>query len=72
MNKGRHAHYMEKEIHEQPDALRRTLGGRLERRFHTAHLGGIEMSARELLEIRRVKILGCGSAYISRSASARS
>jgi glucosamine--fructose-6-phosphate aminotransferase (isomerizing) len=65
VNKGEHAHYMEKEIHEQPDALRRTLGGRLERRFHTAHLGGIEMSARELLEIRRVKILGCGSAYIS-------
>jgi glucosamine--fructose-6-phosphate aminotransferase (isomerizing) len=65
MNKGDHAHFMEKEIHEQPDAVRRTLGGRLERRFHTAHLGGIEMSARELLEIRRVKILGCGSAYIS-------
>ena len=56
---------MEKEIHEQPDAIRRTLGGRLERRFSTAHLGGVEMSARELLEIRRVKILGCGSAYIS-------
>ena len=65
VNKGEHAHYMEKEIHEQPDALRRTLGGRLERRFQTAHLGGIELSARELLEIRRVKILGCGSAYIS-------
>jgi glucosamine--fructose-6-phosphate aminotransferase (isomerizing) len=65
MSKGDHAHFMEKEIHEQPDAVRRTLGGRLERRFHTAHLGGIEMSARELLEIRRIKILGCGSAYIS-------
>jgi glutamine---fructose-6-phosphate transaminase (isomerizing) len=65
VSKGDHAHYMEKEIHEQPDAVRRTLGGRLERRFHTAHLGGIEMSARELLEIRRVKILGCGSAYLS-------
>ncbi|HTV80492.1 MAG TPA: glutamine--fructose-6-phosphate transaminase (isomerizing) [Steroidobacteraceae bacterium] len=65
LTKGDHAHFMEKEIHEQPDALRRTLGGRLERRFHTAHLGGVEMSARELLEIRRVKILGCGSAYIS-------
>jgi glutamine---fructose-6-phosphate transaminase (isomerizing) len=65
VSKGDHAHYMEKEIHEQTDAVRRTLGGRLERRFHTAHLGGIEMSARELLGIRRVKILGCGSAYIS-------
>ena len=63
--KGAHTHFMEKEIHEQPEAIRRTLGGRLERRFGTAHLGGVEMSARELLEIRRVKILGCGSAYIS-------
>ena len=50
-NKGAHAHFMEKEIHEQPEAIRRTLGGRLERRFSTAHLGGVEMSARELLEI---------------------
>ncbi len=65
LSKGSHAHFMEKEIHEQPEAMRRTLGGRLERRFSTAHLGGVEMSARELLEIRRVKILGCGSAYIS-------
>jgi glucosamine--fructose-6-phosphate aminotransferase (isomerizing) len=56
---------MHKEISEQPDAIRRTLSGRLERRFHTTHLGGLEMAARELLEIRRVKILGCGSAYIA-------
>ena len=65
LSKGNSAHYMHKEIHEQPDAIRRTLSGRLERRFHTAHLGGLEMAARELLEIRRVKILGCGSAYIA-------
>src|SRR6185312_16432085 len=41
------------------------LGGRLERRFQTTHLGGVEMAARELLEIRRVKILGCGSAHLA-------
>ncbi|HYD05420.1 MAG TPA: isomerizing glutamine--fructose-6-phosphate transaminase, partial [Reyranella sp.] len=28
-------------------------------------LGGIELAARELLEIKRVKVLGCGSAYIA-------
>ncbi|HET7131308.1 MAG TPA: glutamine--fructose-6-phosphate transaminase (isomerizing) [Gammaproteobacteria bacterium] len=65
LDKGEHAHYMRKEIAEQPDAVRRTLSGRLERRFQTTHLGGLETSARELLEIRRVKILGCGSAYIA-------
>ena len=56
---------MRKEIAEQPEAIRRTLSGRLDARFQTTHLGGLEMAARELLEIRRVKILGCGSAYIA-------
>src|SRR5882672_793972 len=65
LDKGDYAHYMLKEIGEQPDAVRRTLGGRLEKRFQTTHLGGLETAARELLEIRRVKILGCGSAYIA-------
>jgi glucosamine--fructose-6-phosphate aminotransferase (isomerizing) len=65
LEKGVFAHYMRKEIAEQSEAVRRTLSGRLDRRFQTAHLGGVEMSARELLEIRRVKILGCGSAYIA-------
>jgi glucosamine--fructose-6-phosphate aminotransferase (isomerizing) len=55
--------YMLKEIHEQPDALRRALRGRLEDRFATARLGGINLDARELRNIRRVKFLGCGSAY---------
>ena len=58
-------HYMRKEIAEQPEAIRRTLSGRLDARFQTTHIGGLEMAARELLEIRRVKVLGCGSAYIS-------
>jgi glucosamine--fructose-6-phosphate aminotransferase (isomerizing) len=64
-------HFMAKEIAEQPDAVRRTLGGRLDPRFHTAHLGGIELAARELLEVRRVKILGCGSAFISGTMGAQ-
>ena len=64
-DKSGYTHYMRKEIAEQPDAIRRTLSGRLDARFQTTHLGGVEMAARELLEIRRVKILGCGSAYIA-------
>jgi glutamine---fructose-6-phosphate transaminase (isomerizing) len=65
LSKGNSAHYMHKEIMEQPEAIKRTLSGRLDKRFHTTHLGGLEMAARELLEIKRVKILGCGSAYIA-------
>ncbi len=65
LDKGEYAHFMRKEIIEQPEAIRRTLGGRLEPRFQTTHLGGLELAARELLEVKRVKILGCGSAYIA-------
>jgi glucosamine--fructose-6-phosphate aminotransferase (isomerizing) len=61
--RGAHEHFMIKEIHEQPDAVQRCLRGRLDERFHTAHLGGLNMDAREARDIRRVKILGCGSAY---------
>ena len=55
--------YMRKEIHEQPEAIRRALRGRLDERFATARLGGINLDARELRSIRQVKFLGCGSAY---------
>jgi glucosamine--fructose-6-phosphate aminotransferase (isomerizing) len=65
-----HEHYMHKEIHEQPASVAQTLSGRLERRFATAHLGGLELTAREVLGIRRVKILGCGSAHYAGLAGA--
>jgi glutamine---fructose-6-phosphate transaminase (isomerizing) len=55
--------FMRKEIHEQPEALRRALRGRLDERFATARLGGINLDARQLRSIRQVKFLGCGSAY---------
>ncbi|NYI04356.1 glutamine--fructose-6-phosphate transaminase (isomerizing) [Allostreptomyces psammosilenae] len=60
---GGHPHYLLKEIAEQPATVARTLSGRLDERFATAHLGGLNLGPRELREIRRVKILGCGSAY---------
>ncbi len=60
-----HAHFMHKEIHEQPGVIERVLRGRLDERFNTAHLGGLNLDPREARGIRRVKILGCGSAYYS-------
>jgi glucosamine--fructose-6-phosphate aminotransferase (isomerizing) len=69
-DRGPHAHYMLKEILEQPEACERTLSGRLDARFHTAHLGGLNLGARELLEFRRIKILGCGSAAYAGMAGA--
>ena len=60
---GDHESYMHKEMLEQPETARAVLRGRLDQRFGTAHLGGLDMDARELRAVRRVKILGCGSAY---------
>jgi glucosamine--fructose-6-phosphate aminotransferase (isomerizing) len=51
------------EMLEQPASVERTLRGRLDERFGTAHLGGLGLDARELRAVQRVKILGCGSAY---------
>jgi glutamine---fructose-6-phosphate transaminase (isomerizing) len=59
---GDHAHFLIKEINEQPRAIKRALSGRIDERFDTAHLGGLNLSVREAREIKRVKILGCGSA----------
>jgi glucosamine--fructose-6-phosphate aminotransferase (isomerizing) len=69
-DKGSFSHYMRKEIEDQPEALRRTLSGRLEARFQTTHLGGLTLAARDLLDVRRVRILGCGSAHIAGIAGA--
>jgi glutamine---fructose-6-phosphate transaminase (isomerizing) len=66
-----YTHFMRKEIHEQPRAVERALRGRLDDRFHTAHLGGLNTDARQLREIRRVMILGCGSAYYAGQVGAQ-
>ncbi|AKG45187.1 glutamine--fructose-6-phosphate transaminase (isomerizing) [Streptomyces xiamenensis] len=60
---GGHDTYMHKEIAEQADAVDRVLRGRIDDRFATVRLGGLNLDAREARTMRRVKILGCGSAY---------
>lgn len=62
-DRGEHPHFMRKEIFEQPEAVERALKGRLDAQFGIAHLGGLNLAARDLLDVRRIKILGCGSAY---------
>lgn len=58
-----HEHFMLKEINEQPGAASAVIAGRLDERFGSTRLGGLNLSPRELRAFRRVKILGCGSAY---------
>ncbi len=66
-----YTHFMRKDIHEQPRTIERALRGRIEERFSTAHLGGLNFDAREARAIRRVKILGCGSAYYAGQVGAQ-
>jgi glucosamine--fructose-6-phosphate aminotransferase (isomerizing) len=61
-DKGSYRHFLRKEIGEEGAAAARVLTGRLDDRFGTAHLGGLNLSPRDTREFRRIKILGCGSA----------
>ncbi|MCQ9708958.1 glutamine--fructose-6-phosphate transaminase (isomerizing) [Streptomyces albidoflavus] len=60
---GGHDTYMHKEIFEQAEAVDRVLRGRIDDRFSTVHLGGLNLDAREARGVRRIKILGCGTSY---------
>lgn len=60
---GDHESFMHKEMLEQPARAEAVLRGRLDDKFGTGHLGGLNLDARELRAVKRVKILGCGSAY---------
>ena len=59
-----YSHWMLKEIMEQPDSISRTLnlGGRLLNE-HQVHLGGLMDHRTDLLKIRHLLILGCGTSY---------
>lgn len=56
-------HFMEKEIYEQPEAIKRAISGRILTDVASAHLGGLNMTTKELLNIERVKIIGAGTSY---------
>jgi glutamine---fructose-6-phosphate transaminase (isomerizing) len=69
-DRGDHPDFMHKEIFEQPTSLRRAVQGRLDRRFSTSRLGGIDLEPRDVIGLRRVKVLGCGSALYAAMAGA--
>ena len=61
IEKGGYAHFMLKEIFEQPDAIRNTIRGRLDPSGGTALLSGLNLTPRELAAVRRLVIVGCGT-----------
>ena len=46
---------------EQPDSLKETLRGRINAKEHTVHLGGPNLSVKELKEIKHIILVGCGT-----------
>ncbi|MAG13063.1 MAG: glutamine--fructose-6-phosphate transaminase (isomerizing) [Spirochaetales bacterium] len=63
IEKGGFANFMEKEIFEQPQSTERAIQGRLDRELATGHLGGLNLSSKELLNIERIKIVATGTSY---------
>ena len=53
--------FMLKEIYEQPDSLGNAIRGRLDLNLGTGKLAGMATSPRELAELGRVVLIGCGT-----------
>ncbi len=63
-------HFMLKEIFDQPDSVRATLSGRVIKATDRLQLGGINMTAAELRQIKHIYLIACGTAsYASLLAS---
>ena len=61
--KGGFAHFMLKEIFEQPEVLRNTMRGRLLGAEGNAKLAGLDTNIKELRNINRIIITACGTSY---------
>ena len=56
-------HYMLKEIHEQPETIRAAMRGRLSTDEATAVFGGLNLTPRQLQQINRIVLTGCGTSW---------
>lgn len=61
-SKGGYDHFMAKEVHEQPTAIKETLERRLDENG-TITLDTIKMNKEDLDKIQRIYIVACGTAY---------
>ncbi len=61
--RGKHAHFMLKEIYEQPQTVANALRGRLDFEGATAKFGGLNMTPAELRGIDRIVIAASGTSW---------
>lgn len=60
--KGDYPHFMLKEIYEQPTSIQNAYRGRLVDDQASALLGGLQLTPRELRDVDRIVLCGCGTA----------
>jgi glucosamine--fructose-6-phosphate aminotransferase (isomerizing) len=65
IERGGFAHFMLKEIFEQPQTITNTMRGRLVVADGTSKLGGLNLSHEELLDIDNIIITACGTSWHS-------
>ena len=65
IERGGYAHFMLKEIFEQPQSVENTMRGRLILEDGTAKLGGLNLSHEDLLRIDNIIITACGTSWHS-------
>lgn len=65
LKKNGYSHFMLKEIFEQPESVHNCIRGRLDHRRATTKLGGLDLTYSELLAVRNIKLLGCGTSWHS-------
>jgi glucosamine--fructose-6-phosphate aminotransferase (isomerizing) len=61
--RGEYAHFMLKEIFEQPQTIRNALRGRLDFDEATPRFGGLNMTLAELRSVDRIVIAACGTSW---------
>lgn len=63
LDKGGFAHYMLKEIHEHPVAIRETLAGRLSASERPVDLARSGFEALDLASVDRIQLIACGTSF---------
>ncbi len=61
--RGGYEHFMLKEIHEQPEVIRNTIGGRIDDAGGAIRLPELGLSPEQVKDLRRIYFIACGTAY---------
>lgn len=68
--RGSFEHFMLKEIHEQPQAIDRSMRGRLDASMGSSILGGLQSHEAQLFDVKSVVFFGCGTSLYSAQVGA--